>query len=113
MIVFFSSLDILRISSWSFILAIASRAPEGFVHENYIGVNCQTSCNGNSLLLTARKLTGVTLLEAFETNKVDILACDICTLFLGYLLGFKTKLHIFENISPWEQSVILENGDIA
>ena len=38
--------------------------------------------------------------------------CDLLFFFFAEFLCFQSKLYIFLHASPWQESIVLKNGDI-
>ena len=93
-----------------FLAQLEVKCAERLVQKKNLRVVCKSSCDGNTLLLTARERVDTSLFKALESNKLEKLS-DLCTdLGLRLFLYSHTESYIFINVEMGEECVTLENG---
>ena len=75
-----------------------------------MGTVCQRSCNGNPLLLTARKRVNSSFLKALKINKAKHIGNNLPDFLLGLFLKLRAECYIFIHIQMRKKSITLKNG---
>ena len=81
----------------------------GFICKKYFGIVDKSTCNSNSLTLTARELIGLLVILAGKTYSVERIFSSLDPLLLAYSGDGERKLNVTEHGLVRDEVVALED----